>query len=261
MNKTIILLSVAIILFAAAIPVSASDVVIGKDRIKFFIGTYDAEKNIFVDYSTDGWAEDDPMSFTNKVSSLPQKDGAYFGFAPWYTNMANAILEIPEAGIVYASMVDLKKIHKVQALMTKWVIEGENLRLVCVTKDFAGLQAAPTIDGSFMFPDSTRFLVARCGGGDMVRVWRKYIFALDNGECGWKVFYTLDSNHLLYEPEFTEAWCIMDTPVEPNYTMKVYERLYQANGGAKPDGSYSHIITKIDTTQVSLWEEVKKLKK
>ena len=260
MRKTILLLGAALILCAAAIPVSAADITISKDRLTYFVGTYDRGQNTFTEFSVEGWGTN-PIDYTNAIEKLPKKEGVYFGFAPWYTNMAQAVLEVPDAGIVYASMVDLKSVHGVKAIMTKWAIEGDKLKLMCVSGNFPGLDSAPTLDGSFVFPDSTRFIVARGGGGDMTTVWRKYIFALDRGDCNWEVFYSLDSRRLMTKPEFTEAWCVMQAPVDTSYMMKVFTRKYKAFDPPASDGSYTHEPISYDSTTISLWDTAKQKKK
>jgi hypothetical protein len=254
MVKTLILLGTAILLLAVAVPVSASDIIISKDRLPYFIGTYDAASNSFTSYDIEGW-DTDPMSYTIKASALPQKDNVYYGQAPWYTNMANAILDVPEDNLVYATFVDLKRKHKVVALVTKWAVEGDNIRLVCISQNFPSLDAAPTLDGSFPFPDGTRFIVCRAGGGNQKKVWRQYVFLQDKGDCEWDVFFSLQSASLPYEKEYTESWCIMQAPVDPeNYFMTVHERVFNAVSGPMADGSYKHEQVRYDSTVVSLWE-------
>lgn len=259
MRTILIFLGTALFLCVVAMPVSASDVVISKDRLPYFIGTYDAATNSFTSYDISGW-DQDPMSYTTKVSALPDKDNVYFGFAPWYTNLVNAILEAPEDNVVYASIVDLKRKNEVVPLITKWAIEGDNLRLICISGNFPGMEAAPTLDGTYVFPNGQRFLVTRSGGGDMKQVWRQYCFVMDKGDCDWDVFYLLKSATLPFEKEYTETWCVMQPEMAPDYNMKVYERVYQAAGDPLTDGSYSHEMVSYDSTVVSLWDMAREKK-
>ncbi|MEZ5357672.1 MAG: hypothetical protein R3F48_02495 [Candidatus Zixiibacteriota bacterium] len=259
MRKTIILLGTVIFLFAVAIPVSASDVIISKDRLPYFIGTYDAASNSFTSYDVSGWDED-PMSYTTKVSALPDKEGVYYGFAIWYTNLVNAILEIPEDKIVYAAIVDLKKKNEVVPLITKWAIEGDNVRLICITGNFPGMAAAPTLDGSYVFENGERFLVTRSGGGDMKEVWRQYCFIIDKGDCQWEIFYEFMSATKQFEKEYIDGWCRMLPELAPDYNMMVYKRVFQAVGDPLDDGSFQHEMVSYDSTVVSLWDIAQKKK-
>lgn len=258
MKKLLSLLVAAVLLTAAATPAAASDIVIAKKHLKFFIGTYDAAANTFTDYTTDGWDEFDPMGYTEAVSKIPNTTGVYYGQAPWYANLAKVTLEVEDQGVVYAAMIDVKLSYSVEAIITKWQIEGDNLRLLCIGNNFPDLGAAPNLDGHFLFPDGSSLLVARSGGGDMLQVWRRYTFVRETAPCNWEVVYDLNSIIKPFETEFTDGWCVMQSPVEPDFMLQIIQRHHRATDRTNPDGSYVHEILKVDSSFVSLWKLAQK---
>ena len=108
MLKRLILSFAVMFICAACATISAAEIKIAADDLDYFIGTYDADKNTIVDYSITRWDTDDPMGYHNAISDYPDDKGVYFGLAPWYTGLAQAVLTFPEENLTYVSFVDIK---------------------------------------------------------------------------------------------------------------------------------------------------------
>lgn len=240
---------------------SGTDIVIAKERLKYFIGTFDEASGSFTAHDNKGWNELEPMEYIEKVKEFPDEQGKYYGLPPWYTNMAQATLEIVEEGIIYVSLVDVKSRLKVNAMMTKWKIEGDNIRLMCIGENFPNLDAAVNLDGSFLFPDSSRFIMARSGGGDMDKIWRRYLYVLDMGNCQWETIYDFESARYPNREKFVEGVCQLQTPiVDDQFLVFVQEYNYEKTGELNGDGSMQHEVISVDSSFVDLWELAQELK-
>jgi hypothetical protein len=239
---------------------SGTDIVIAKERLKYFIGTFDEASGSFTAHDIMGWNELEPMEYIEKIREFSDEQGKYYGLPPWYTNMAQATLEIIEEGIIYASLVDVKSRLKVNAIMTKWKVEGDNIRLMCIGENFPNLEAAINLDGSFLFPDSSRFIMARSGGGDMDKIWRRYLYVLDKGNCQWETIYDFESARYPAREKFVEGVCQLQTPIVDDYLVFVQKFNYEATGELNGDGSMRHEVFSIDSSFVNLWELAQKLK-
>ncbi|MFH1701295.1 MAG: hypothetical protein ABIE07_11995 [Candidatus Zixiibacteriota bacterium] len=239
---------------------AGAEIVIAKESLKYFIGTFDEVSGSFTAFDISGWNELEPMEYINKIGEFPDEQGKFFGLPPWYTYMAQATLEISDEGIIYASLVDVKSRQKVSAIMTKWKVEGENIRLMCVGENFPNLDAAVNLDGSYLFPDSSRFIMARSGGGDMEKVWRRYMYILDKGDCQWETIYDFESARYPAKETFVEGLCQLQTPIVNDYLVFVQKFNYGATGEFNGDGSMIHEIFTIDSSYVNLWELAQKMK-
>jgi len=254
MKKLQILLLLAALTAAMMSSATAKEIKIAKADLNHFIGIYSESAGTFVDFKTGAWSDDDPMSYFNVVNALPADTDTYFALAPWYTNLVNAVLEVPEIGLAYVSFVDLKQSQKARARIAEWRMDGDSLTLVCVADNFPGLNGAPNLDGCFRFPDLSRFLVVRSAGGDMERVWVTYTIVVDDSDCSWRLLYTFTSERLMSQPEFTEGYCRL---VE-DFNMQVITKTYKAQGKANSDGTYNHEVAEEDTLVVNLWDLAQK---
>jgi hypothetical protein len=254
MRKRLILPVAAMLITAAFVSIHASDITIAKSDLDFFIGTYDADQNTFTDFTVSGWDTANTMGYFNAISEFPDTKGVYFGLAPWYVNLAKAVRPFPDLGLMFVSFVDIKLSHAAHAIVTKWEMAGDSLKFVCVTNNFPDLGGAPNLDGCYLLPDSSYFMIARSAGGDMFSIWHKYSFLYEETECTWKEFYSLESQHLMFEEEFTEAWCRLIDSLAPEYSLTVVKRLHKAKGDMKKDGSYVHEVAAVDSAIVDLWK-------
>ena len=248
----------ALLIIAACCPALASDIVIAKSDLDHFVGTYNARQNTFTDYTIAEWNPDDPMGYFNAITQFPDTKGVYFGLAPWYTGLAQAVLSVPDKNLTFVSFVDIKLSYSAEAIVTKWQIVGDSLVFMCVTQNFPELGGAPNLDGCYLLPDSSYFMIARSAGGDMEAIWYRFSFIIEQSDCRWREIYRLESNHLLLEPEFTERRCRLVDSLAPVYYLNVVSRHYKASGDKKSDGSYTHEQVSSDTTTVNLWDEVQK---
>ncbi len=260
MLKRIILPAVAIMICATILS-SAAEITIATADLDHFIGTYDAEKNSLTDFAIAQWDTADPMAYHNAISQFPNEKGIYFGLAPWYTNLAKAILPFPEKNITLVSFVDIKLSYAARAIVTKWKNIGDSLEFVCVTENFPELGGAPNLDGLFLLPDSSSLLVTRSAGGDMESIWYRYSFLVEEPECGWMEVYRLESERLMFKEEFTEGWCRLVDSLAPVYYLQVVQQHHKSYGGKNTDGSYNHFKISEDTSMINLWEMVQEARK
>lgn len=257
MHKRIILPLAAIIILAAVFPAAASEIKIAASELSHFVGTYNAKQNTFSDYTIAEWDEDNPMGYQNAVDQFPDTKGVFFGLAPWYAGLVQAILAVPDEQLTFVSFVDVKLSAAARAIVTKWKNIGDSLEFVCVTGDFPDLGGAPNLDGYYRFPDSSHFMLTRSAGGGMEEIWHNYSFIVEEPDCRWKEIYRLESQHLMYEPEFVERWCRLVDSAAPVYFLRVFSRHFKAKGEKKSDGTYTHEQVKIDTTMINLWDLTK----
>lgn len=260
MLKTIILQVAALILLTASIS-PAVEITIAMADLDHFIGTYDASTGNFTDFVIAQWDTANPMSYYQAIKELPDDKGVYFGLAPWYADLAKAILPFPEKNITLVSFVDVKLSYSAKAIVTKWQNIGDSLKFVCVTKDFPDLGGAPNLDGLFLMPDSSSLLVTRSAGGDMESIWYRYSFLTEQPECRWVELYRLDSERLMFKEEFTEGWCRLVDSLAPVYYLMVVKQHNKAQGGKNADGSFNHVKISEDTTLINLWELVQTARK
>jgi hypothetical protein len=257
--RTINILSAAALLFLAAVATaSASDIVIARSDLSHFVGTYDARTNTLTDYTIADWDEDDPMAYQNAIDQFPGGRGVYYGLAPWYTSLAQAVLDFPPDSLTFVSLVDVKLSYAAQAIVTKWKNLGDSLEFVCVTTGFPDLGGAPNLDGCYLLPDSSHFMIVRSAGGNMESIWQKFSFILENPPCHWEQFYHVDSDRRLLEPEFTESYCRLVDSAEAGHYVTVISQAYKAKGPKRSDGSYEHELVSTDSTVVDLWKLAQK---
>jgi len=249
-----------LIILAACCSSGASDIKIAADDLDFFIGTYDSAQNTFTDYTIAVWDTSDPMGFHNAMGQFPDTRDVYYGLAPWYASLAQAVLPVPEQKVMMVAMVDLKRSYSARAIVTKWRNIGDSLEFICVTKKFPDLGGAPNLDGYYRLPDSSYFLATRSAGGDMESIWRHYAFLLEEPGCHWREIYRLKSEHLLNEPEFAEAWVRLIDSSAPRYYLKVIYRHFEAQKNKDAGGSYVHEQVGVDTVTIDLWHRVQKLR-
>lgn len=233
-----------------------SDITIARSDLNFFIGTYDADQNTFTDFTVSGWDTANTMGFFNAISRFPDTNGVYFGLSPWYVNLAQAVRPFPGKNLMFVSLVDVKLSQAAHAIVTKWEMVGDSLKFICVTENFPDLGGAPNLDGCYLLPDSSYFLITRSAGGDMHSIWHRYSLLYEETDCTWKEFYSLESQHLMFEQEFTEGWCRLIDSQAPKYSLTVVKRSYRATGDKKADGSYNHELIAVDSSVVDLWKLV-----
>jgi hypothetical protein len=261
MRKSIILLTVTLLVLMTVSQVAGSDIRIKKSDLYHFVGTYDAEQKTLVDFAVAPWDSTDPMGFHNAVSQFPDTKGVYFALSPWYIGLADAVLPFPAMNVMFVSLVDIKLSYSAHAIVTKWKVDGDNLEFMCVMENFPDLGGAPNLDGCYMFPDSSLFLIARSAGGGMESIWHRYSFVMEEPECQWLEIFHLESEHLLQEAEFTEKYCRLIDTVGSKYNLIVVNRYHHAKGEKRPDGSYLHEMVGSDTTTISLWERAQQIRK
>lgn len=254
MHKRIILPFAVILIVAVVLPAAASDIIIAAADLPHFIGTYNARQNTFTDYTIAEWDEDNPMGYQNTIDQFPDTKGVFFGLAPWYAGLVQAVLNVPDENLTFVSFVDVKLSAAAKAIVTKWRNAGDSLEFICVTENFPDLGGAPNLDGYYRFPDSSHFMITRSAGGGMEAIWHNYSFIIEEPECHWVEIYRLASKHLMYEPEFTEKWCRLIDSAAPVYYLKVISRHFKAKGEPQSDGSYTHDPVGVDSTVINLWD-------
>lgn len=254
-------MTMVLLVLATCGPVGASEIRIKLSDLDHFIGTFDADEMTFTDFTIAEWDTLGPMGFHNAIAQFPDDNGVYFGLSPWYTGVARAVLPFPEKGLTFVSLVDIKLSYSARAIVTKWRNVGDSLEFICVMRDFPDLGGAPNLDGCFLLPDSSHFMMVRSAGGGMESIWRRFSFILEEPGCRWLEVYRLESEHLMFEPEFTESWCRLIDSLAPDYYLKVIRRYFEPKGEKKPDGSYDHQNVRSDTTLLNLWDLVQKARK
>jgi hypothetical protein len=234
---------------------SATSITIAKSDLDRFIGTYDAETGTFVDFVIAEWDTAETMSYFNAINEFPNETGVYFGPAPWYTNLAQTVLPYPELGIVLTSFVDVKLSYSAKAIVVKWHEIGDSLEFACVMSDFPNLGGAPNLDACFLFPDGSYLLVARSAGGDMESIWHRYTFLTETPSCTWAELQQVESIHSMFETDYIERRPKLIDTAAPVYYLQVINIHHTATGDKKPDGSFIHEVSSVDTTVTNLWEK------
>lgn len=260
MNKYQILSTLTLLILFTGSLVTAEPIRVKTSELTHFVGTYDAVTNSFSSHEILNWDEQDPTAYHNAIKKFPDKEGTYYCIAPWYNEMAQAICIFKARNVVYAGMVDMKLSYSVDAIVTKWEYVGDSLELVCVGKNFPNMGSAPNIDGVFILPDSSHFLVVRSAGGDDRDIWRRYGFFLEDDNCTWLEVYNFESLTSPFEEEYTEGWVIVEDADAPYYKLKVVTRKNSPIGNPNNDGSFSHRPVSQDSTYIDFWEEVKKVR-
>ncbi len=204
------------------------------------------------------WDSTESTAFQAIIAPWPESSGVFFGFPPWYTNMARTVISVPGQGITFAALADVKAGGIIRPLLTKWKQSGDYLELLCVSEDFPEMGGAIHFEECRSFPDSSLFLIVRSAGGDMEQAWTRFSMVLDDGNCRWLRFQDINSTYMMFQPSFAETWCELDESGGHPYRLKILQRRQEADGPANADGSYNHKAVGRDSTFVDLWEAAKK---
>ncbi len=235
------------VLMLACTLAPAADIRILASDIEHFIGTYDPDQGTLIDYKIVDWDDSDPMSYPNAIKQFPDEESVYYGMPPWYSTMATAVLPVPEQGVTFVALMDIKLQYSTDAKISRWRMDGDYLVFECIGENFPRLGGAPNLDGSFLFPDNSRFIVARSAGGDMSEVWHAYAFIHEAGDCTWVPIYSLRSRRDLASPNVVETYCRMVDPGNSYDIVVVEQEFKDANASnAKP--------ISVDSAYINLWE-------
>jgi hypothetical protein len=262
MKRTIKILAVFLaVFFLFWLPLGAEQQALPKinlDDLYHVIGKFDPVNQTFSSLVVIHWDTVDPMGFHNAISKLPDSSSTFFGLSPWFANMTNPVRHVRQLGMIYAVMVDVKKSHSADPLMTKWRIKNDSLELVCATKDFITTESAPTLTGYYVFPDSSICLLVETSGGDLSKLWHNYHFILEESDCKWGEFYKLESITLPEGESFTEITCDVLESTAPDFVTIIQKTHYSLETNAL--GGKTHEVTGTDSSFVSLWKKVKEFR-
>lgn len=258
MKKFLLLSTLTLILLVSASITTAEPIRVKTSELTHFVGTYDAVTQSFSSHQILSWNEDEPTGFSQAIKDIPDKYGTYYCITPWYHEMAQTILIFSAKNVVYAGMVDIKLPYTVDAIVTKWKYVGDSLELVCVAPNFPDMGSAPNLDGAFILPDSSHFLVVRSAGGDERTIWRNYGFYIEDENCGWKEIYKFESITTPFEDEYTEGWVVVEDADAPYYKLQVFTRKNVPIGNRNDDGSINHKPISQDSEFIDVWELVQK---
>lgn len=216
------------------------------------IGRYDPAHETFSNLIVVPWDTVDPMGFHKAIARLPDSTSTFFGLAPWFAEMTNPVRQVRQKNLIYAIMVDVKRSHTADPVMTKWRVEGDSLELVCATKSFIDKKAAPSLQGFYVFPDSTVCFLMESSGGDLSRLWHDYQFIMEDSDCDWSEFYTLNSVTEPGADSYTEISCEVLESTAPEFVTIVVEKHF---GSVTDEGEPKRdVLVRTDSSFVSLWK-------